>query len=517
MLRVAGQEIDPRLVVFDKDGTLVAFGNMWHTWFDHLMEAIASLALLDAPAKLGLAETLGYDTETGEWDPLGPLTLASTKEVGLLVASQLYRYLGASWDKALQLVDQAESKARAQLPLEELLEPIGDVRAALQRLADHGLLLALATTDDRGPTEEALERLEISSLFATTVCGDDGIPLKPAPDMAREICARLGIAPREAIMVGDTPADAIMARRAGYSHAIGVTSGPIPRELLAPHADLVIPSIHAIEILPGVKKRSTSAGAEPGYDGYIFDLDGTIYLGERLIRGAQEVVSRLRSHGRRVVFLSNKPLEPRSSYAAKLTRLGIETPPEDVINSTRALIHYLREHCACARLHVIGERALADELEREGFKPARRVEEVDVVIAAFDRTLDYAKLNLAHQALVRGARFFATNADRTCPVEGGEIPDCAGVIAFLEATTGRKVEMVAGKPSRHMVDAALARLALPPQRCLVVGDRLHTDMRMGMCAGIDTALVLSGVTTRRMLAQSELRPTYVLQTVADLP
>ncbi|OGO04740.1 MAG: HAD family hydrolase [Chloroflexi bacterium RBG_13_56_8] len=256
---------------------------------------------------------------------------------------------------------------------------------------------------------------------------------------------------------------------------------------------------------------------EPRYDGYVLDLDGTIYLGKRLIPGAREVVAWLRSFGRRVVFVSNKPLEPRWRYAEKLTRLGIETSSEDVINSTQALVHYLRVHCPSARLYVVGEHALRDEFVQEGFVLAEKVEEIEVVIAAFDRTLDYAKLNMAHQALVRGARFFATNIDKTCPIEGGEIPDCAGVIAFLEATTGREVEMIAGKPSRHMIDAALTRLAVAPQRCLVVGDRLHTDMQMGLNAGVDTALVLTGVTTRAELAADDLRPTYVLESVADLP
>ncbi|MHB1294913.1 MAG: HAD-IIA family hydrolase [Anaerolineae bacterium] len=255
----------------------------------------------------------------------------------------------------------------------------------------------------------------------------------------------------------------------------------------------------------------------PRYGGYIFDLDGTIYLGERLIPGAREKVAWLRSHGRRVVFLSNKPLEPRSSYAAKLTRLGIETPAEDVINSSQALFHLLRTNHPGARIYAIGEPALIDEYQREGFTLVWEPEEVDVVVAAFDRTLDYAKLNTAHQALVRGAHFYATNGDKTCPIEGGAIPDCAGVIAFLEATSERQVEAIAGKPSRHILDAAVARLGVPLQNCLMVGDRLATDMLMGRTAGIDTALVLSGVTTRAMLAASDLTPTYVLEDVSTVP
>jgi len=157
------------------------------------------------------------------------------------------------------------------------------------------------------------------------------------------------------------------------------------------------------------------------------------------------------------------------------------------------------------------------ELLAEGFVLTDEVREIDVVVAAFDTTLHYEKLNIAHQALVRGARFLATNADRTCPVEDGEIPDCAGVIAFLEATTGRRLEAVVGKPSRHMVEAAAERLRVPLEHCLMVGDRLATDMVMSRQAGIDHALVLTGVTTREELVTSDVQPTYVLESIADLP
>ena len=238
----------PRLIVFDKDGTLIRFEEMWHTWFDALMAAIASQVPLDAATREGLAGTMGYDGATGDWDPMGPLTIASTSEVVLLMASQLYRYQNKSWDEALTIVRAAERIARSTLSEEELVKPIGDVRGTLRRLRARGILLGLATTDDRVATERALLKLNISCLFAATVCGDDGFPLKPAPDMAVEICRRLGIDPGEAAMVGDTVADLTMARQAGYGWVIAVTSGPVSYDMLAPHADLVLPDIHAIEV-----------------------------------------------------------------------------------------------------------------------------------------------------------------------------------------------------------------------------------------------------------------------------
>jgi len=252
------------------------------------------------------------------------------------------------------------------------------------------------------------------------------------------------------------------------------------------------------------------------YEGYIFDLDGTIYLSESLIPGARETISWLRERGKGVVFVSNKPLYPRSVYAHKLTRLGIPTPDDDVINSTRALVTYIKSTTPQAKLFVLGELALRKELVEDDLLLTDLVSEIDIVVASFDRTLDYRKLNIAHQALVRGAGFIATNADATCPVEYGGLPDCGGVIAFLEATTGRTLDRVLGKPSTDILQAAMTHLGVGAEGCLMVGDRLATDMAMGLEAGIDTALVLTGVTSRDDLVPG-IRPTYVLESVADIP
>lgn len=249
MLYIAGEWLDPKLVVFDKDGTLIAFDDMWRAWFERILAEIARKVELDEATRLGLAGTLGYDAVTGAWDPVGPLTIASTREIGVLIAGQLYRCRGIPWDQAALIVDRAEKAARASLPVEELAKPLGDVRGLLQRLADSGVTLALATTDDRAPTERALCALGLDRFFAATICGDDGVPLKPAPDMALEICRRLNIAPSDAIMVGDTLADLAMAREAGLGHAIGVASGALTAEQLAPHADAVLPNIQAIHVI----------------------------------------------------------------------------------------------------------------------------------------------------------------------------------------------------------------------------------------------------------------------------
>jgi HAD superfamily hydrolase (TIGR01457 family) len=255
------------------------------------------------------------------------------------------------------------------------------------------------------------------------------------------------------------------------------------------------------------------------FKGFIFDLDGTVYRSDQLVPGADGVVRLLRENKRKVVFLSNKPIQTREDYASKLTRLGIPTQPEEVINSTFVMVNYLEKVAPLARLFVIGETPFIEELKRAGFQITDEPKEIEYVVVAFDRTFDYQKLNIAFQAIKLGAHFVATNPDRTCPVEGGEIPDCAGMIAAIEAVTGKKVEVVVGKPSPMMIQTVLGVLGLTPADCILIGDRLETDIKMGRDSGIATGIVLTGVTNEKMLQESKhgpLQPDFVFQSIADV-
>ena len=251
------------------------------------------------------------------------------------------------------------------------------------------------------------------------------------------------------------------------------------------------------------------------YRGWLFDLDGTIYLGERLIPGADATVAALRAAGRRVAFLSNKPLQTRAEYAAKLTHLGVPAAPDDVINSSLVLARYLRDRDPGAPVFVIGEPPMLEEMAAHGFE-VRPDERVRWVVIAFDRTFDYAKLNIALQAVKRGARLIATNPDRTCPVEGGEIPDCAGMIAAVEAVTDRKVEAIVGKPSPIILEVSLAALGVPARDAVIVGDRIETDIVMGRRLGLGTVLVLSGITRADDPRIAAIAPDHVVRSVRDL-
>jgi phosphoglycolate/pyridoxal phosphate phosphatase family enzyme len=250
--------------------------------------------------------------------------------------------------------------------------------------------------------------------------------------------------------------------------------------------------------------------------GWLFDLDGTVYLGEALIPGAAETIAALRADGRRVAFLSNKPLYTRADYAEKLTRLGIPTTTEEVINSSIVLVRHLGRLDPGAPVFVIGEPPLIGELREHGFE-VRDDAHVRWVVIAFDRTFDYAKLNTALQAVRRhDARLIATNPDRTCPVEGGEIPDCAGMIAAVEAVTSKRVEAVVGKPSPIILEVALQTLGVGAADSVIVGDRIETDITMGKGLGLATVLVLTGVTRAGDPRIPELRPDLVLPGIRAL-
>ena len=252
------------------------------------------------------------------------------------------------------------------------------------------------------------------------------------------------------------------------------------------------------------------------FRGFIFDLDGTVYLSDALIPGADEVIRLLRESGRKVSFLSNKPIQTREDYASKLTRLGIPTRPNEVINSTFVMTNYLKKNVPDAKLFVVGETPFVEELKRAGFTITEEPKEIQYVVVAFDRTFDYHKLNVAFQAIKLGAHFIATNPDRTCPVEGGEIPDCAGMIAAIEAVTTKKVELIVGKPSPLIIEAALEVMGLKPDDCILIGDRLETDIKMGKESGIATGIVLTGVTDEKTLKESPICPDFIFDSIADL-
>ncbi len=262
-------------------------------------------------------------------------------------------------------------------------------------------------------------------------------------------------------------------------------------------------------------------------DGFVLDLDGTVYLGEDALPGAVEAIKFLTDNNKSVLYVTNKPLYPREVYAEKLTRLGIPAIPDDVITSGFVLGYYLKMTFPDLSYYVIGEDNLKNELLEQGLtvlpelldQDPRDVIDasgIDAVVVAFDRMLDYRKLNTAYQALLNGAKFIATNPDKMCPMPGGGIPDAGATIAALEYITGRKLEVLAGKPSKIMMGVALDRLGMSAENCIMVGDRLTTDIVMGHQAGMHTAVVLTGEATLEESEKADPRPDFIVDNLHHL-
>ena len=256
------------------------------------------------------------------------------------------------------------------------------------------------------------------------------------------------------------------------------------------------------------------------FGGYVFDLDGTLYLGDQLLPGAAETVASIREAGGRVAFLTNKPLESPADYAAKLTELGIPAAEGEVVSSTDALLRYLDHHAKGTRILPIAEPLLVGLLRDHGFLTLDPTSDdpttADLVVVSWDRTFDYARLLAAFRAVRAGARIVATNPDPFCPTPDGDLPDCAAMLAAIEASTGARAEAIVGKPSPHMAATLLDRLALPPDDTILVGDRLMTDVLMAREAGMASALVLTGATKPEALDGAAVIPDYVLAGVAEV-
>jgi HAD superfamily hydrolase (TIGR01450 family) len=256
------------------------------------------------------------------------------------------------------------------------------------------------------------------------------------------------------------------------------------------------------------------------FDGYVFDLDGTLYLGESLLPGAARLLRALRELDRGIAFASNNPTRTPAQYVEKLAGLGVQAAEHEVVNSLAITVDWVLAQCPDACVFVIGEQPLISALHDAGVRLSEDPHEIDLVIASFDRTLEYRKLQIAFDVLWRreDTRLVATNPDPYCPTPNGGEPDAAAVIAALEASTGHRCELHFGKPGQPMMDAVTGRLGLPAERCLMAGDRLYTDVAAANTAGMRGALVLTGETSAQSLeavAAAEA-PDYILGRIDQL-
>ncbi len=245
---------------------------------------------------------------------------------------------------------------------------------------------------------------------------------------------------------------------------------------------------------------------------YLFDMDGTLYLGDRLYDFTNTLLKTIRETGRRYLFMTNNSSKSVEDYIKKLEKLGISSSREDFITSSQATAHYLKLHHPDKRLYVCGTKSLKKELELEGFTVTENLEDVDCIVMGFDTELTFKKLEDVSRLLLTrdNIPYIATNPDYVCPTEFGSVPDCGSVCDMIFNATGKR-PVVIGKPSPLMPQLAMAKYCYSAAETAVVGDRIYTDIKSGLNAGITGILVMSGETTPEILAQSEDKPHLVLQ------
>jgi HAD superfamily hydrolase (TIGR01457 family) len=255
------------------------------------------------------------------------------------------------------------------------------------------------------------------------------------------------------------------------------------------------------------------------YRGFIIDLDGVLYLLDSPIPGSADTVNRLAEMGLRFVFLTNNSASTPSQYVEKLEGFGVGIAPEQVVSSSHAVARYLEdEYDTSGRTaFVIGGDGLRGEIRSKGMRLLDDLEgrQAEFVFVGWDRAFDFEKLKTAVIAIRAGAVYIATNVDATYPTPEGLWPGAGSIVAAVTVGSGLE-PYVAGKPNPLIVELALERLGLDASEALLVGDRLDTDIKAGLLAGVDTLLVLTGVSGREEIESSGIRPTHVLDDLSAL-
>lgn len=246
-------------------------------------------------------------------------------------------------------------------------------------------------------------------------------------------------------------------------------------------------------------------------------MDGTIYAGEKLIKGAKEFLDVLDNNGIDYIFLTNNSSRHRKAYKNKLERLGCFVDKNNIFTSGEATIIYLKQKKAGAKIFLLGNEYLEEEFEEAGFQLIKdRSERPDFVVLGFDTTLNYDKIWIACDFLRDGVTFVATHPDFNCPLEGGKfMPDTGSMIEMFKASTGVSPTII-GKPNKRIIDMISAKYGINKSNMAMVGDRLYTDIQTGINAGIDTILVFSGETTPELYETSEVKADYVFPSVKEL-
>ncbi|MFI3228813.1 MAG: HAD-IIA family hydrolase [Bacillota bacterium] len=249
-------------------------------------------------------------------------------------------------------------------------------------------------------------------------------------------------------------------------------------------------------------------------DVFVFDLDGTIYLGDSAIGDSINTLKRLEEMGKKVFFLTNNSSKGKGEYTAKMAKLGYNCGKNQLLTSTMATINYLNKNCANSTVYPVGTPGFVEEIKEGGINVVE--EGADIVLLAYDTTLTYEKMKKANLMLLNGSDFIATHPDDVCPSEAGDLPDVGAFLAMFKRASKREPRVICGKPNPPMAALVESVVGVAKDRIAMVGDRLYTDIAFGIKNGYKSVAVLSGETTLAEIEASDLVPSIVLGSVNDL-
>ncbi len=249
---------------------------------------------------------------------------------------------------------------------------------------------------------------------------------------------------------------------------------------------------------------------------FLFDLDGTVWVGNTLLPNAIETLDALRNSGRRTIFFTNNSSKSREEYYERLSKLNVCESPDEIVMSTDTVISWLQQH-NYSRAYVLGTPAMKGMLNDAGILHVSDPTQVQVVVIGFDKTATAEKLTEVARLIVNHkVPYIVAHPDPFCPSDEGPIVDCGAYYACIKTATRVEAQAILGKPGESMVAEVEKRFDIPRGEMIVFGDRLYTDVAIGSNAGIDSVLVLSGENQLEDVAASEHKPTYILNSIADL-
>lgn len=247
---------------------------------------------------------------------------------------------------------------------------------------------------------------------------------------------------------------------------------------------------------------------------FVLDMDGTFYLGDRILEGSLDFIERIRKSGREFMFFTNNASKTPEYYMDKLKKMGCDVNRKDIVTSGDVTIEYLLKKYADNKVYLVGTPLLEESFRKAGINLVPG-ESADVVVVSFDLTLTYEKVSKACGFIRKGAVFIATHMDLNCPTEHGPIPDCGSICAMITASTGVKPKYL-GKPFNETIDAILRISGCKTDEIAIIGDRLYTDIAMGYKNGVTSILVLTGETKPEDVEKSEIKPDFIFSSLGCL-